>query len=211
LGRDIGISAPTQTGVLNSFVEVVLDDSYGLSSLKRQEIETVLDIGGNVGFFAIAARNTFRNAVIHVYEPNPIVHSYLDSHAREIGCVIFPEAVGGAEATVSLSDHEDLVQVQTRVDRAGTITQIPFRLALSRIGGHCDLVKMDCEGAEWDILSDVDAWRNVDYLAMEYHLWRGNHQHSDVPDLLRNIGFALRRQILAGRDFGITWATRIKK
>ncbi len=90
----------------------------------------------------------------------------------------------------------------------GKIPQVSFRTAVERIGGHCDLVKLDCEGAEWEILTDVTTWRKVDHLAMEYHLWFGEHEHEEVAKVLGNIGFAIRRQLRTHERYGIVWASR---
>jgi len=48
--------------------------------------------------------------------------------------------------------------------------------------GDIDLLKLDCEGAEWDIFECKDAWRAVRALTMEYHLWA---KPASTPDSLR--------------------------
>ena len=56
-------------GTLNDFLSIFLDDDYYLER-QNKEVSSVLDIGANLGFFSIAARNAFPNATIHSYEPN---------------------------------------------------------------------------------------------------------------------------------------------
>ena len=50
---------------------------------------------------------------------------------------------------------------------------VPLATALQRIGGRVDLLKMDCEGAEWDILRDQTSLQKARMTAMEYHLFGG--------------------------------------
>jgi FkbM family methyltransferase len=190
-----------------AFLDVMLDDCYGLGFLPRRQIRSILDIGGSVGFFTLAARNAFPDAVIHVYEPNPAVLDFLHAHLSSANCEVFAEAVGVKDGHVGLVEHLDFVQVQVRAD-LGTIPRVAFGRAIERMGGHCDLVKLDCEGAEWEILKDVDSWRNVDHLSMEYHLWHENHRHEDVGKLIAEMGFVIRRQTPAHKNCGIVWASR---
>ena len=185
-----------------------MDDCYGLRVHSRCQISSVLDVGACVGFFALAARDAFPNAAIHAYEPNPAVLSYLSSHSQAAEFQVFPEAVGATEGKVGLVDHVDWVQARTMWQADGKIPQVAFRTAVERIGGHCDLVKLDCEGAEWEILTDVTTWRKVDHLTMEYHLWHGEHEHEEVAKVLGNIGFAIRRQLPTPERYGIVWASR---
>jgi len=54
-----------------------------------------------------------------------------------------------------------------------------------------DLVKLDCEGAEWSILSDSKAWKNVGRLAMEYHLFEQPQTHDEIVSLIEAAGFEI--------------------
>ena len=63
------LSFPDEVGVVNDFLSIFLDDDYRLDRVKWP-VGTVLDIGANLGFFSIAARNAFPEATIHAYEPN---------------------------------------------------------------------------------------------------------------------------------------------
>ena len=51
--------------------------------------------------------------------------------------------------------------------QSSSISKVIRRIAH---GGIVDLVKLDCEGAEWEILQDSQAMKCVINLTMEYHL-----------------------------------------
>jgi FkbM family methyltransferase len=208
-GEDVTLCVPPQPTMKGCFIEVLMDDSYGLSYLRDRNIQSVLDIGGNIGFFALAAREAFPGATIHVYEPNPAAIPYLESHSHAARFEVFPEAVGAAAGHVTLT-AADFVNVRSAPNPQGDISQVPFRQALERIGGRCDLVKLDCEGAEWEILSQRESWQQVDHLAMEYHFWNTDYKFDDVPQVLGEIGFKVRKQFMLGEDFGMAWASRLK-
>jgi FkbM family methyltransferase len=206
--KDVPFHVPDEDGIRVAFLDVLLDDCYGLRRLRGRGIERILDIGGNVGIFALAARQAFPQATIHAYEPNPRMLPFLTQHAAAAGFSCFAEAVGKDDGHISLVEHQDCVQVRTQADAAGNIPQIAFRRAIERISGHCHLVKLDCEGAEWEILADTESWQHVDHLAMEYHLWAGDRRHDEIGPLMDAIGFRIERQSALHPEYGIVWASR---
>lgn len=184
---------PNENGVKVAVIDLLLDDCYRCKELVKsaQPVNTVLDIGANVGLFGIAARNAFPAAQIHAYEPNPNLEQYLSVQAKSADFSYFMEAVGLECGRVSLDFHTDSVQTRSTIDIDGKIPQIAFREAIGRLGGSVDLVKMDCEGAEWDIFKDKDSWKLVRNLSIEYHLWP-DHSHNEVLDVVRSLGFRVR-------------------
>jgi FkbM family methyltransferase len=207
-GCVVPIEAPDEPGIRVAVVDVLLDDCYGLRPLAASGVRSVLDVGANVGFFALAAREAFPQAAIHCYEPNPRLVPVLRRHVEAIGGVCHAEAVGLEEGRVELVDHADSVQVQTRSSDAGSVRQAPFREALARLGGSCDLVKLDCEGAEWGILRDAESWRRVRHLAMEYHLWAGDYRHEDAARAVRELGFKVVTHAPVHAEYGLLLARR---
>src|SRR5882672_11151335 len=93
-GRHVRLDVPAERGARNAFLDVLLDDCYGLRRFEPNSLETILDIGGHVGFFALAARQAFPRATIQSYEPNPVALSSLVQHALEANFQVFAEAVG---------------------------------------------------------------------------------------------------------------------
>src|SRR4028119_53932 len=70
------VNIPSEKGMKGEFIEVLLDDCYGVEQLS-ESLRTIIDVGANVGLFPIAARNRFPQALIHAYEPNPYLENYL--------------------------------------------------------------------------------------------------------------------------------------
>lgn len=204
-GRNKSVTLPEETGVEVAFIDILLDDCYGLEKLSKP-ISKILDIGGHIGLFSLAARNRFPQAVIHAYEPNYTLEKYLKSQADAAGFEYFMEAVGLEAGKVTLDLHEDSVQTRSKVDESGNIPQVAFRQAIDRLGGSIDLAKLDCEGAEWQIFQDRDAWQSVQNLSMEYHLWP-DRTHDEVRQVVRNLGFKIKKQVPIA-DYGLLLASR---
>lgn len=208
LGREsVRLSYPNEHGVANDFLACIIEDHYGLRTFSIAA-RTVLDIGANVGFFSLAARSHFPDAVIHAYEPNPRLLSYVRDNAAAGRFVIYPEAVGPESGRVSIADLGDSNQARTvaqdpSVDEG--IRQIPMRDAIARLGGYVDLAKVDCEGAEWDLFQDCESWRKIHKLRMEYHLWR-QHTFVELTKTLHDLGFSIDKHVPSG-EFGLVWCT----
>jgi FkbM family methyltransferase len=204
--KRLSLSLTDDGGTRTAFIDVLLDDCYRLHELP-DDIHKVVDIGCHIGLFSIAARNRWPQAVIHAYEPNAALKSNWEHHAIQAGFSVYGEAVGITSGSVALAHNADSVQVRTVETGNGTIHQIPFRDALARLGGNADLVKLDCEGAEWPILQDEEPWKQVRFLTMEFHLWAG-YTLEELKACLSKIGFQIRRLEVTGPDFGVLLAGR---
>jgi len=72
--------------------------------------------------------------------------------------------------------------------QSSSISKVIRRIAH---GGIVDLVKLDCEGAEWEILQDSQAMKCVINLTMEYHL-AGEESLDHLLDMQFQIDFVHR-------------------
>lgn len=200
------LSLPQEQGAKIAFVDIFLDDCYGLEQLPSTILK-VLDIGANVGLFSVAARNRFPEAVIHAYEPNPHLEKYLQMQAQTVGFDYFMEAVGLSEGKVSLEFYQTSMLTRTKVEESGEIPQVAFRQTIERLGGYVDLVKLDCEGAEWQLFQDKESWQLVQNISMEYHLM-SDHTHDEIVQVIQNLGFHVKKQIPI-KNFGLILASRL--
>jgi len=207
-GRHVEVAFPDDVGCRSAFRDIFLHDCYGLEKAAPSDTATVLDIGANAGFFSLFARGRFPAARIHAYEPNPELRDVLAMNARAGKFTCFCKSVGLAAGTTRLvRNPETCVSNMVVPDADGEIVQVPFSTCLERLGGRAAIVKMDCEGAEWEILKDRDSWRNVRFVAMEVHRNRA-HAESECKDMLRDMGFHLLAPSLRGRGHHLVWAER---
>jgi FkbM family methyltransferase len=169
------------------------DDPYQLRQM-QPDLHHIVDVGGNIGFFSILARIRFPGALIHCYEPNPDLQELLQKNTAELGITIHAAGVGSRSMTGRMDCGGATIEgaLQPLEDGTGTIRIVSIREAINATGGHVDLLKMDCEGAEWDILQDVSALQDVDKITMEYHLDGGTER--TLPNLivhLKHAGFRI--------------------
>jgi FkbM family methyltransferase len=203
-GKVIRLRFPTgERDLLTAeFMQIFYHDCYGLGALAKRPA-SILDVGGNVGIFSVVARHYFPAAVIHCYEPNPSLAEILTSHLSPLGVRLFPEAVGRRSGRIKFEAGEDSLHSVVETGAGGNIVQASLSAAIDRIGGAVDLLKLDCEGSEWEILQDVAAMSRVNHLTMEYHLWaKPGSTLRDMEALLTCSGFRITFQ---ESDPGTTW------
>ena len=154
---------------LASFSEVLEYDWDGLDAFLKQRAiynPVVVDIGANVGAFALWAQGRFPRSKIICYEPHPETFTFLELNVRN-----FAQCYNAA-----VSVHENIYIEEGRNRLCTTITQWPKDLnapratsIMPRMAVHkANIVKMDCEGGESDIIVNLQG-NFPDFLVFEYH------------------------------------------
>jgi len=201
----------SSSAFLYEFTEICLHDCYRLGALKAQldKVNVVVDIGANQGLFTIAARKHFAKAAITCYEPNQALAPVLGANAAALDARVYYEAVVKEDCKVSLSFGETDLHTVAKPDQTGDTTGVAFQKIVERAGGSIDILKMDCEGGEWDILEDSASWTNIRSVTMEYHLWaRPGSSIAEVKQSLNKLGFRIISHSPLNKEFGLLAAIK---
>lgn len=207
-GRSVQLHFPVNENADSDFIECFLLNAYGLKN-RLSEVRTILDVGANVGFFALAARHFYPDAVIHAYEPNPRVLSDLAQNTEGFDIKVFPEAIGAEEQAVTILDEgpSDEARVRKDVSNTSSIRQVTIATAIHRMNGTVDLLKLDCEGAEWEILNTDGCWDKVRNLRMEIHFFKGETLEQ-ARAALRQLNFQIIYEDLKNDEMAVIWARK---
>lgn len=175
------------------FTGICLDDCYHLQYLKKNldAVNTIVDVGANQGMFVLAARQNFPHAKIDCYEPNPFLQETLSFNAGQLSATPYFEAVMQNDCKVDLHFTASDLATSASESTNGKVTGSSLSTLIKRIG-EIDILKLDCEGAEWGLLEDIKNWNKVKSLTMEYHLWgKEDIKFENLFTLLKNINFTL--------------------
>ncbi len=196
LGIKFGLTRPdpiyftTRSGVvievprrlLQTFKEVFMDECY-MEALQRDFPKggTVIDIGANAGFFSLFAASRFDQPRIFSYEPIPVNFQQLEKN-RQLNAKhdIHPHhsAVAGKAGDITLTfDPSDSFTTSASMTReqegeAIRVSCVTLENIFETYGlERCDFLKMDCEGAEYDIFYNCPdgILARIDQIAMEVH------------------------------------------
>ena len=168
---------PTDSPVF-LFLEIFANGCY------RREMPAVLagdviDVGANIGAFTLDMAMRYPAITLHAYEPDPGVCQVLEKNVAANGLsrrvTIWNEAVAGAAGTLRLWRGEGSMVASAFLPPAarGESTEVPavtIQTAVGRTSGRIALLKLDCEGAEAEILENAGpALEAVDHLVAEFH------------------------------------------
>jgi len=191
---------------------------YSYPGLMPQRGERVVDIGANIGVYALWAAR--RGATVTAYEPGPEAFHHLRVNAAGRAVTPVHAAVVGEappDGVVALYLHDERStrntvigqEIETGVALA-TRVDVPAVAIDDVLADGCDVLKVDCEGAEFDIFGHASdaALARVGRIVLEFHRSVGEPER-----LLERLGAAgFQAAVLAGdaesEPFGVIGARR---
>ena len=180
LRSGVSIVAPPSRPAWWPVFEMFVEDVYHLCDLGDVELgagDVILDLGAHIGTSALLFSRRWPEATIICVEPNPGTFGYLERNvtANRVRARLLNEAVGASEGTTTLFGVDDAsCEASTSFSRPGASREVPvaaFERLMAGAGGPVKVVKLDCEGAEHELLatSTPELWRDVDVVLLEYH------------------------------------------
>ena len=156
-------STNTKNPDLTVLAENLFMDQYRLKRMARDNM-VVVDIGAHIGIFAIVCASYCRNASIYSYEPEESNYALLAENAiLNPGLCIHPinKAVTAERGTTRLFLSAFNSGAHTTYQGTGgdfqTVECVTLGDVMSNLHAeHVDLLKLDCEGREYEILMDLD-------------------------------------------------------
>jgi len=184
--------------------ETNLDRNYEKYGAKIEDGWNVVDIGAALGDFTIFAARCTPHGRVFAYEPAPGSVALLERNLalnRVSNVQVFPYAVSAYAGTLTLDvSGNEAVQYRTAGDASTngprvTVQSVPLADALAMLPrGVCDFLKIDCEGAEYDILLNLDdtvMWK-IKRICLEYHLFVTQYSQLDLMDFFEKRGWYVR-------------------
>lgn len=187
---------------IHIFSEIWLEKAYNLQDFKIQKNDIVIDMGAHIGIFSIYASQFCKNGKIYAYEASKENYDILMENLQinKIKNVFaFNKAgfskTGTAKFYLSendLANHSLYKKTKNSVDvETTTLSEIFTRNSLEK----CDFLKMDCEGAEFDILMNLsdEYFEKIKKICLEYHHIDGsNFTVTNLNKKLQSHNFVVR-------------------
>ena len=204
--------------VFMNYEEFFIDKVY--DNLDLDNCKTVLDIGANVGLWTkyILTRNARK---VYCFEPNKKALEHLKFGLRnDSNATIVEKAVYKEDATLKFYINDENSLTSSVLPESGhspsyNVDAISLENAINLTGeDKIDLVKIDIEGAEFDIIENLPqhVFDRIDSFLIEYHdfyFTEGMAKVDALESQLENAGYTIHRSTIPKVKY--VFASRIKK
>lgn len=178
--------------------EVFINNDYKIKPSKQPKI--IIDIGANIGAFSILVASKMPNAKVLSFEPLRETFQQLQDNVLINGLdkQITPQkmAVYRKEKTIKLyntgrsglsSIYRTRNEEKFELVKSTTLEKIFERNKIKT----CDYLKIDCEGAEYDILSNCpkSVFKKIKTISLEFHEMTPGQNHHSLIKILNNNDF----------------------
>ena len=175
----------------------------------------VIDIGGNIGTFSILAARRIRGVKVYTYEPFEENFLMLNDNIALNGLnhkiKPFNFAIGGTNCykTIFWQRYGGLSNLYEKKGHKLRIRMITLQDVFEENEiSICDLLKLDCEGAEYEILyaTSKEIFNRIRRISMEFHEQFGTGKGVELKSYLEKHGFQVSIQ---GKKVGYIHAEKL--
>jgi FkbM family methyltransferase len=200
----------------------ILDRQYEHGNLQIKKTDVIIDIGANIGSFTIHAARKADKGLILSFEPDPDNCLLLKKNVNlnNLNNVrIFQKAVAGVcgkrliyRDPINNAAHS-LIKITSQKISVDCLTLSEI-FSTFKINS-CDLLKIDCEGAEYEIIlnAPADVLKRIQKITLEYHtpkfhdIENETYTPENLVKYLEETGFQTTL-IKENAIQGAIWATR---
>jgi FkbM family methyltransferase len=217
----VTIVCPNQRGARVPVYEIFAEDCYQLEPFLGPLMERpvqVLDVGGHIGTFSCRLTQLHPKASVMTYEPSAVTADYLRRNIAQNKVAdrvqVFESALAAKTGTVLFSDNgagSGLNSLASGHGSEGVETEVPaisFDDAVAGAPAPVDVVKIDCEGGEYDLVlgSSPESWASVQRVVIEFHPVPG-HDWDELRERFEAVGLHVQQESKLG-GYGCVWLSR---
>jgi FkbM family methyltransferase len=179
--------------------EIFIDKAYDLEMPKNDP--TIIDVGGNIGLFILRYKYLYPKSKVYSFEPVPTnyeelldiinsnkltdvvpVNKAIMDKKGKINLFLSPTNHAGHSVFKEISG-ERFVEVDT------TTLEIVFT---SYNISKCDLLKLDCEGAEYEILKSINQEMALKINTIIYEPTHKLYSVNELNSYLETLGYHIK-------------------
>lgn len=215
----LSVICPNRPGARVPVYEVFAEDTYRLAWFTGDlgDDPVAVDIGAHIGCFSLAFAEQHPKGQIEAFEASPStavylqrnidhnglsdrVHSHKVAVASNTGTLVFADNVGGSSLN-GITAPEGAKQIE--------VPCVTVADAFATAGIGVDVVKIDTEGAEYDMVlnSRSEDWAGVRRVVMEYHDVAG-HDWAELEAFFGTVGLTTVAHEPVSPRQGTVWLSR---
>jgi len=210
-----------------AITESFLHKIYNPIGFEIRETDTVIDVGAHIGGFSVLAAKVAKCGKVYSFEPCHENYLQLISNIKInklSNIVAVNEAVSEKTGVVNLyysklcnvahSLYQKPTFQKSRLKKEAKSIRLDDALKKLKIR-KCDFLKMDCEGAEYEILLSLKSsmFNKIEKIVCEYHdpmhfkCENLTHTPEELIDFLESKGYLLKIEKIS-KYFGVIYARK---
>jgi len=185
------------------FHEIFTERDYQhIESEIKNAKNVIIDIGAHIGLFALYLNALNPNVKIVSFEPEERNYNLLKRNIKEnraTNITVKNLAVSSEEGQKILYISADSHNHSLKKESINIISEKKtISISAENLFGKfekIDLVKMDCEGAEFEILASMsrESFARINCFAIEYHEYVYGDNSNDLRNILERNGFKVQK------------------
>ena len=215
------VDTPNRPGARVPVYEIFAEDCYRfewfLGPLLHRPIQ-VIDIGGHVGTFSCRLTQLNPQASVLTFEPSATTAGFLRRNVEQNGVAdrvtIVEQALAATTGFAVFDDNgagsglNGLAAAGHSSAAATRVETVSFDDAVTHAPAPVDVVKIDCEGGEFDLVlnSSPQSWASVQRVVIEHHPVPG-HAWPELRDWFAAVGLVEQDEDAFGQH-GCAWLSR---
>ncbi len=206
-------------GDFSAIKEIYVFDEYKLNNLKLDKNPTIIDIGANIGVFSIRVAKRYSESRIFSYEPLDKTFKVLEDNIvlnNLNNTKAFNLAISDKRGKIKFHINKKNLGASSIIKKSGDQIEVKS-ITLNDIFkinkiSRCDLLKLDCEGAEFYIIYSTNKsnLKRIQRIVMEYHAYKDLEEITRLISFLRTNGFeCFKTHINKEGSLGYIYARRM--
>ena len=185
------------------FADELYQDIYELGKMDLQSGDVFIDVGANIGFVSLFVAKKYPDAKIYAFEPAPdtfgafekniaqnqthnvtALNMAINGDGRDLELLIMPGDSGASNAfgtTEVVERFKENMGATVVTVSATTLDQVFEDYSIT----NCKVLKLDCEGAEYEVLRTTSVLEKVEHIVMELHISTDDTK-TITPDAFRD-------------------------
>jgi FkbM family methyltransferase len=215
------VHCPNLPGARVPVYEVFAEDAYRTGWFLRdaRDDAVAVDVGGHIGCFTLDFCHRHPRGRVVAYEASPATAAWLERNVAANGLAarveVHRQAVSSEAGTIEFADNAGGSSLNGLTAPVGTTTITVPAVPVAQVlrdaarGGRVDVVKIDTEGAEYDVVlsSSPDDWAVVERVVLEYHDVPG-HGRDELLAFFDRAGLVEVAHEPVGPRQGTSWLRR---
>jgi len=186
---DLKIILRTKSTDLMAFTHVWLIGEYSKPDFEVSDKDLIIDVGSHIGLFALLVSQKCKNGKIFCYEPTQENYEFLlknvqNNHLDNIYSFNYAVSDTNKRVRVYLNQDQAGHSMYTQSGEFVEVQSITLKEIIDDNNiNKCNLLKLDCEGAEYGIIDSLpdSYFERIEKMIIEYHF------ADSSPELLANL------------------------